>query len=486
MYLGIDLGTSVTKAAVFDEAAALCAVASRRTKLDSPRPGWYEQDPDEVLDSLAAVVREVVQDVVARTGRPPELIGLTGQGDGVWLADETGRPVRPAISWSDSRAAAIVRRWQEQGVVDKAFRLTGNTIFPGAQAPVLAWLDAHEPESLERAATAGYCKDLVMQRLTGLRATDASDASLPFLDPRERCYDPDVLAMCGLSHRAALLAPITEPLPSGTLTGPAAAQLGLPAGTPVASGPFDLPASALGSGLRRIGDGHLTVGTTLACQILVDSLDTADEPAGMTLATGKPGQWLRAMPAMVGTAAVDWVLALVGETHDALDALLDASPPGARGVSCLPYFSPAGERAPFIEPMARAGFDRIDLHTSKADLVRATCEAVACAARHCFDAVGFAGAVAMCGGGTRSTRWLRLFADVLGRPVRLARQPETGARGAVLAALRTFGHQVDEATWTAPEGVIEPDPELAERYEYSYLEYRTRVATARATWKETT
>lgn len=478
MYLGIDVGTSVTKAAVFDPDGVLLAVRSRRTRVDSPVAGWFEQDPDEVLASVAEVVRAVV----AAAGGPPELIGLTGQGDGVWLVDWHGRPVRPAISWMDSRAAGILSDWVARGVVEKAFRLTGNTMFPGAAAPVLAWLAEYEPDSLDRAATAGYCKDVVMQHLSGVRATDASDASLPFLDPYTRCYHPEVLAWCGLADRCHLLPPVAGSLPIGELTGAAADLLGLPPGTPVAAGPFDLPAGALGSGVDTSGDGHLILGTTLVCQVLVDGVDTNGEPAGMTLASGVPGRWLRAMPAMTGCAAIDWVMEMLGEAHDDLDGLLSGSPPGARGVACLPYFSPAGERAPFLEPRARAGFTGLTVQTTKEDLVRAACEAVAYAARHCFEAAGLAGEVAACGGGTGSAEWLRIVADVLGRPVRLAPQPETGARGAVLAALRAFGRDVDIAAWTAPVRVIEPDPDRTEFHAEGYAGYRARVAAARAEW----
>ncbi|MGH3658110.1 MAG: FGGY family carbohydrate kinase [Micromonosporaceae bacterium] len=485
MYLGIDIGTSVTKAAVFDQAGQLQAVESRRTRLDSPAEGWFEQDPDDVLDSVAAVARAAV----AKTGQVPSVVGLTGQGDGVWLVDADGRPVRPAISWMDGRAVAILRQWLARGVVEKVFRQTGNTMFPGSAGPILAWLAEHEPDSLARASTAGYCKDVVMQRLTGVRATDASDASLPFLDPGTGTYHTEALGWCGLSQWSHLLAPVTTPAPVGELTTQAAELLGVPAGTPVTSGPFDLPASALGSGVDTPGEGHIIVGTTLACQVYVDAADTGGEAAGMTLAaypagTGEAAQraWLRAMPAMVGTAAIDWVLDLIGQPHTALEDLLAASPAGAHGVTCLPYFSPAGERAPFLEPRARAQFDRLTVQTTKPDLVRASCEAVAYAARHCFEAAGLDGEVAMCGGGTRSGAWLQMFADALGRPVRLAPQPETGARGAVIAALRTLGHPVDMAAWTAPHGVVEPGPD-ATYYADGYAGYRARVDAARETWK---
>lgn len=480
MYLGVDIGTSVTKAAVFDDEGALVAVEARRTRLDSPASGWVEQDLEDVMASVGEVVRAAV----AASGGVPRIVGLTGQGDGVWLTGPGGRAVRPAISWMDSRAAPIVRRWLADGDVEKSFRRTGNAMFPGAAGPILSWLEANEPSSLDAADTAGYCKDAVMRRLTGLRATDASDASLPFLDPLSRRYDAEVLERHGLGHRAGLLAPVADPLPVGELTSEAAPLLGLPAGTPIVAGPFDLPAGALGSGVVSPGEGHLIIGTTLACQVLVDTVDTTGEPVGMTLATATPGRWLRAMPAMVGTAALDWVLGLTGGTHDTLDGLLSASPIGAHGVGCLPFFSPAGERAPFLEPAARASFHELTVHSDRTDLTRATCEAVAYAARHCFEAAGLGGGVATCGGGTRSAEWLRIFADVLGRPIRLAPQPETGARGAVLAARTVLGEDVDLAAWTAPVAVIEPDPARAARYDELYERYRSLVDKARAGWGE--
>lgn len=135
----------------------------------------------------------------------------------------------------------------------------------------------------------------------------------------------------------------------------------------------------------------------------------------MWLCTPTPGRWLRAMPAMVGTAALEWVLALVGATTADVDALLTGSPPGARGVHAFPFLSDAGERAPFVEPSARGRLDGLSLAAGREDAVRAVCEAIGYAARHCLDTAGLSGTLALCGGGTRSVMWARLIADVLGQ-----------------------------------------------------------------------
>ncbi|MFG3468217.1 FGGY-family carbohydrate kinase [Streptomyces sp. NPDC047982] len=306
------------------------------------------------------------------------------------------------------------------------------------------------------------------QRLTGVRATDVSDASMPFLDPMTRTYSADVVAALGLGHRAALLAPVSDPV----------ATAELPSGVRISNGPYDLPACALGAGVTRPGDGLLIVGMCLAALVATERLDLDGEPAGLHISTDRPGHWLRAMPAMAGTAALDWVLATTGVRHTDVDRLLTTTPPGANGVRVRPYFAPSGERAPFLEPRLRAEFLGVCLETTAADLVRAVCEGIGFAARHCLDAAGLTGTLALCGGGTRSPAWTRLFADVLGRPLRIV-EGEVGARGAVLSAARRFGAALDTAAWTAPREVVEPDPARAAFYAKAYEDHLTRLAEAR-------
>ncbi|MFI1762384.1 FGGY family carbohydrate kinase [Streptomyces sp. NPDC020800] len=470
MFVGIDVGTSMVKAAAFDTSGRERAVEARPVGLDL-RDGAVEQDMEEVY----AAVLAVLEAVSARVPEPVELAGLTGQGDGVWLVDAAGRPVRPALSWMDGRAHALVDQWLADGTFEAVFRRTGSAMFPGCPGPLLAWLDRHEPASLDAAAAAVYCKDMVFQRLTGgARAvTDVSDASMPFLDPRTRSYDNGVVELLGLTHRRGLLAAVADPVATAGTCG-----AGLPAGTRLANGPYDLPACALGAGATAPGDGLLIVGTCLAGLAATTELDLGGEPAGLYISTDRPGRWLRAMPAMVGTAALDWVLRTTGVRYPEVDALLAATPPGAHGVRVLPYFAPSGERAPFVEPGLRAELTGVCLESTPADLIRATCEGIGYAARHCLAAAGLTGSLAVCGGGTRSPAWMRLLADVLGRPLRVT-EGEVGARGAVLAAAERFGVALDTAAWTGPTRVVEPDAARAAYYAKGYDEHLERLAAAR-------
>ena len=204
MIVGVDAGTSVVKATAFNHEGDVLAVAARPTRTMTPAPGRNEQDLEEIIAAVGEVIGEV------SGGEPVELLGITAQGDGLWLLDAEGRQVRPPILWSDARAAGIVTEWMANGVAERAFRRSGNMLFPGAAAPLLAYLQEEEPESLRAATTAGYCKDAILQRLTGARVTDVSDASLPFFDPVARRYDDELLALYGVSAWRDLLAPVDD------------------------------------------------------------------------------------------------------------------------------------------------------------------------------------------------------------------------------------------------------------------------------------
>src|SRR3954454_15622514 len=211
MDVGVDVGTTVTKAVAFDADGRPLAEASRPTRLVRPGPGRFEDD----TAGIVASVNEVVGELAATVGDRPGVLAITAQGDGLWLIDPDGTPVRPAISWLDARSSAILERWTADGVADRVFRRSGNRMFPGASGPLLAAVLAEEPEVIARAGTAAYCKDVVMQQLTGVRVTDVSDASAPFLDPRTNEYDDEALKATGLTEVRRLLAPVEAAGPVG-------------------------------------------------------------------------------------------------------------------------------------------------------------------------------------------------------------------------------------------------------------------------------
>ena len=221
MFVGLDMGTSIAKAAAFAEDGTALRVESKPISLGG-RGDHVEQDIEEVVRAATDVLTAVTD------GGAPALVALTGQGDGLWLVDAEGKAVRPALSWMDGRAGDLVAGWMGDGTAEKMYRHTGNVLFPGSPGPLLAWLDRNEPESLDAATTAAACKDILHLRLTGERGTDLSDASVPFLDPRTRAYSPQALAALGVDHRAGLLPPSPRPCRTGRRTGtPRASPPGL-------------------------------------------------------------------------------------------------------------------------------------------------------------------------------------------------------------------------------------------------------------------
>jgi sugar (pentulose or hexulose) kinase len=479
--IGVDAGTSVIKAAVFDDDGTILKTASRSVTPFHPYPGACELDMNVVIDAVAGAIRECV----ASSPAAPELLALTAQGDGLWLVDSEGDQVRPAILWNDTRASDYVEEWFQNGIAAAAFRRSGNVPFSGSQAALLNALADAEPDSLNRAATAAYCKDILLQAFTGARATDVSDASLPFLDQRSRDYDEELVDLFRVRRWRHLLAPIERG--SATLhrlSSRGAALTGLPVGTDVHAGPFDFPATCIGGGLYESGNGLIAMGTTLACGVITDRLINDVEPSGMTISMTERDRWLRLLPAMTGMSALDWFLPLIGIDYQELNGLIASGTPGAGGMITLPMFSPSGERAPFVDASARARLIGLSTNTTKADLARSLCEGIAYTARHCLETAGLVqgATVTLCGGGSRASAFRQLMADVLGHTVLLGRQPETGARGAAIAALETAGHAIDRNRWTAPDDDVAPNPALRDLYNEGYRRYREEVTSARGSW----
>lgn len=482
--IGVDIGTSVTKASLIDRDGKTLGRSVKPSRLIRFRDGRVEQDLDNVIGTVMTVVGDL-----AKTAENVEAISLTGQGDGLWLRDERGRAVRNPVSWMDNRAARIVEGWMArrgggQSVVDRVYSLTGSGLFPGCAAPLMAWMADHEPESLDRACVAGYCIDSVVEALTGAKSIDASDASLPFLDVTSRSYVDEALSVCGVDQYRRLL---LDPAPPGTVLAmrdDVAAAVGVPSGTPVIGAPFDIVSCAFGTGVSAVGDGSVALGTTLGCTVLSDrvALDPAAEPAGMWVCTPDPAVYMRMMPSMVGTAAVDWLTGLLGLSATDVDAELADSGHRAAGVRALSFLSPAGERAPFVDPRARGQLTGLSLTTRRADLVRALCEGIAYAARHCMEAAGHRGEMTVSGGGAASARWVQLIADVFGQTVYVSPHPDIGERGAALVGWAALGTEVAAGRWSRDRIAYRADPAAHAAYEEGFADYKRELSAAREEW----
>ncbi len=463
----VDAGTTVIKAVVFGPDGRERAVARRPTAVQHGAGGRAEQHPDEVWDAVVAAVREVRRSVP----EPIDFVALTGQGDGCWLVDHDDRPVRPAVLWNDGRAGRVVERWRAEGRLDDAFTINGSLTFAGLANAVLRHLVDEEPQTVERAETVLTCSGWLFLRLTGQRAVDRSEAAAPWLDIASMSYSPRLLELYEIPWAARLLPELraddrrVEPLRAG-----AATELGLPAGTPVVLAPYDVAATAIGAGAVTPGSAVSVLGTTLATEVVLLEPDTSGRPSGLTVGLGVDEHRLRAFPTLAGCGVIDWVVELLGLAGPAeLSELAAQAPLGAGGLQLLPYLSPAGERAPFLDPGASGALTGLTFGHGRTDLARAVLEGLAYVIADCLAAAPVRPSeLRLCGGGAASGFWCRVIADVTGIPTVRSADHEVGAKGALLIGLAAVGAARDVQS-AAQELVrvqdrFEPDPEAHAAY----------------------
>ena len=487
-YLGVDVGTTNIKTVAFTTDGTERARADRENKVQRPQEGWEEQDMDVTWSRTAETIREVIE-----TLTPEDTVsglGVTGQGGGCWLVAGDGEPVRDAVLWTDARAADIVTTWREDGTYEDLFNRCGYGVFPGMPVSILRWFREHEPSVLERADKIVFCKDWIRFRLTGNVASDYADMSLAHHDVCGEGYLADVPNIVGMPELAQLEPQLQSPTSlAGTVTTDAAAATGLDPNTPVVTGTIDVAASAFGSGVDTPGEGSTVVGTTLQNQVLMERPRIVQPITGYTLDLGINGMGLRAIGAMTGTPNLDWAREHLAETADFEDteAAAKSVPVGADGVLYHPYLNTAGEKAPFVDPAARAQFVGIGPTHSRAHLLRAVYEGVAFAVRDCYESLpGGSSKVTISGGGSRSGFWCQLFADCLGVEVTVPAGTELGAKGAAILATVGTGQYSEFETaidvMTETSGQYTPRSDVVTRYDRLYEYYSAVYESMSEVW----
>jgi xylulokinase len=473
MLIGVDVGTSGTRALAVTTEGDLVAEATRSHELLTPRPGWSEQDPAQWWEATRAVLAEVA----AVGGDEVIGLGLTGQMHGSVFLDAGGGVIRPALLWNDQRTAAecdeITRRVGEERLLE----LAGNPALTGFQAPKIVWLARHEPDAYARVASVLLPKDFVRLKLTGERATDASDAAgTLLLDVRARDWSSEILDALEIP-RAWMPSVHEGPEVTGTLLDAVADEVGLPRGLPVAAGGGDNAAAAVGVGVVREGSLSSSVGTSGVIFAHRDAF--APDPSGRVHAFchAVPGAWHLMSVTLSAGGSLSWWRDVVGGEFDALVSEASAVEPGSEGLVFLPYLT--GERTPHLDPEAGGGFVGLTVRHGRGHLTRAVMEGVAFSMLDGLEIMRGLGTpdddVRAVGGGARSPLWLQLQADVYGRSIRRTVIDEGPAYGAALLAGVAAGAFADVeeagARVRLREEVTEPDPERARRYDELYEVY---------------
>ncbi len=494
LIIGIDAGTSVIKAVAFDLRGQQLAVSSVRNRYVLGADGSATQSLPQTWTDCATALRGLGDKIDTLAPRVAA-VAVTGQGDGTWLAGKGNEAVADAWLWLDARAAPTVMRLAQGSAERARFEATGTGLNTCQQGSQMAHMQAHQPEILDRAEVALHCKDWLFLNLTGIRATDPSEASFTFGDFRTRLYSDTVIEALGLETRRHLLPEIVD----GTrqtfpLTAEAAAQTGLLQGTPVSLGYVDMVMTALGAGVHTgdAGAACSTVGSTGVHMRAVtsDRVHLNAEGTGYVICLPIPDLVTQVQTNMAATLNIDWALDLasdlIGEMGEApshadlvarIDDWLDRSTPGA--LVYHPYISEAGERGPFVNADARASLIGLNASHRFPDVIRAVIEGLGMAARDCYAAMGeMPRELRLTGGAARSPALRQVLAASLNTPVRVSARDEAGAAGCAMMAAVAIGAYPDMNTciadWTTPLlGRPEaPDPGLAQVYDSLFTSYR--------------
>ena len=495
--VGVDKGTSTIKAVAVDVATGrLLAQSGARTPSSCPLPGRHEEDMEGTWRATAAALREVVAGL--EPGDQVRGVGVTGHMGGMWPVDEDGQPVGVAVCWPDARATEELEEVLAQHAA-RLFEIGGNVLIPGQPYPLLRWLKTHRPETYERIAHVLMAKDWINLRLTGQLATEESDLSFWPGDIVRRRASHELFDRFGIPEASTMVPRVARSLDLlGAVTPEAAAETGLPVGTPVVSGCGDATANSIGVGARHDGDATTTLGTSLMNGVLAS--EPVLEPRGVGFSFLQPdGAWQRQITnSGGGTMCLDWV---VDRFHPARAAdpaaplgpvvaeAFDTTAPGNRGLLFHPYLNTAGATAPFVDVRARGSFVGLGPEAGPADLVRAVLEGTALAIRDCYEAMPVpVREIRLTGGGARSPQWSQVVADVLQTEIVVPDVPESGALGvAMLAGVATgcFTDLGEAATALVADGRTHvPDPALAEVYDEAFGAYRRLLGPLRDVWAE--
>lgn len=484
--LGLDVGTSSTKALLFDEAGAgLASSTSPPYRNQTPHPGWVEQDPEALWQAVLSAVRGVM----AQVGKDVRVRALcmAAQSGSLLPVDAGGRPAYPLITWMDGRTERLAQQWREEGIGEQIKSISGWSLHPGLCLLTVAWLRQHDPATFAAARRYFSVNDFIAHRLTGQACTNPSNAGgMHLADVNTGRWSEALCALAGISPEQ--LSPIR---PSGAIIGEmtpdACRATGLPAGTVLVNGGHDQGCTALGLGVTAPGKVLLACGTAWVITGVTDGRRLSHLPEALDVNFHPaPGRWTISRSLGGLGASLEWWVQQAWrgiadqvsrpEMYAALDEALARTKPGCGGLFFLPLtggHDDPGTTRP-------GGFVGLQLGHTRADMARAILEGAAFELRWALDNICEVGLPVekmwMVGGAAGSPFWPRILADVTGVPMRLPLHENWPALGAaVLAGVGSglFTSLEDGlARFRKPAEDVLPDERLSGLYDESFESYK--------------
>lgn len=474
MIISHDLGTTGDKATLINAQGTIVGAVTVPYRTDFGPRGKAEQDPDQWWRALCHATQQLLVKTPGSRGQVAA-ISFSGQMMGAVLLDSKGGPVRPAIIWADTRATAQAARLIDRVGMEAGYRITGHRLNATYSLSKVMWVRDNEPDTFAKVRHMVLAKDFVAYRLTGVIATDPSDASgTNAFDQTSGCWSEEILDAAGIDSSI-----FPEIVPSttiiGTVTAAAADETGLLPGTPVVMGGGDGPMGALGSGIVDAASGaYAYLGSSSWVSFAADRPLHDPEMRSMTFNHVIPGRYVPTATMQAGGASLEWIVDVLapGQTHRYNRLLEEASEVKASqdGLYFLPHL--LGERSPYWNPAARAVFAGLARHHGPANLARAVVEGIAFNLYSGLEAFTSNGAlidgVDAIGGAANSSHLLQIFSDVWGLPIRRrSLVDEATALGAAVVGGVAAGIFPDFAIaneLSALTASFEPSPERHETY----------------------
>ena len=480
-YLGIDIGTFESKGVLVDTEGRIVATATKAHKMLVPQAGWAEHRPrEDWWGDFTFISRKILADsrVPASAIRA---VAASAIGPCMLPVDGDGEPLMNGVLYGvDTRAAKEIAELTSTIGAATLLERCGNALTSQSVGPKILWLRRNRPQIFARTRKILTATSFLVHRLTGRYVIDhytaANSSPLYLVDDLawSDALSPDIVDLDRMPDLAW-----TSDIAGAVVAG-AAAETGLAAGTPVVVGTVDAAAEALSVGVLRAGDMMLMYGSTI---FVIMTTASRVRDARLWYAPWLfPGQHASMSGLATSGTLTHWFrenLARDLEAETAIPALAaeaEQSPPGAKGLVVLPYFS--GERTPIHDPSAKGVVFGLNLTHTRGDLFRAVLEGIACGTRHIVDTYGEVGqdprAIFAVGGGTRNRVWAQATSDVTGR-TQIVRQTTVGASygDAFLAALAMGDVRPDDiVTWNPTASEFVPDRANAAIYERQYSVFR--------------
>ena len=447
-YIGLDLGTSATKLLLLAADGTIQKSVSKAYPISRPQPHWSEQAPEDWWNAAQDGIRDLLDGIDPASVKG---IGVGGQMHGLVMLDENDAVLRPAILWNDTRTGKQTDALNHDFGQEKLHDLTGNIAFAGFTAPKILWVRENEPDLFARCKKICLPKDYINYKLTGVFATDVSDASgTLYFDVEHRRWSKPMLDSLGVDE--SWLPAVFE---SGDVIGKTN-LFGMDAA--VVAGAGDNAAAAIGTDTVRAGQCNISLGTSGTVFLPTDSFVKTENPALHSFCHAN-GKW-HLMGCILSAASCNQWL---NETVLQSGYKLGRGDPRTQ-LYFMPYLS--GERCPHNDADVKGAFLGLTHSTTREDLQQAVLEGVSFAIRDCIELCPDpVRAATVCGGGTKSGAWMEILSNVLGTELAIIDNEGPALGAALLAAGKSLAPQI--------KAVVRPDAEMTALYDEKYKKYRS-------------